>query len=130
MLVTIIFGWCKDNRSKKLSEQLKLSDDIISCLTLDHSSPHKILNDTDPINYPELCICNCSNGNNNELEYFGLKVFDGDDTQDNICLRPEDYMVLSSNLFCLLSENNWNVHYLNCKPMLYIICTSVPNSKL
>lgn len=93
-------------------------------MTLDHSSPHRILNDADPINYPELCICKCSNGNNEELEYFGLKVFDGDDAQDNMCLLPKDYIRLSHNLFCLLEENNWKVNYMNGKPMLYVICTS------
>lgn len=125
MLLTIIFGWCKNgNIDKKLSKQLNLSNDIIYNMTLDSFSPHRILNDTDPINYPELCICNCFNGNNEELEYFGLKVFDGDDTQDNMCLLPKDYIRLSHNLFCLLEENNWKVNYMNGKPMLYVICTS------
>lgn len=134
MLITVIFGWCKNsNIEEKISEQLKLSDDVISNLTLDHSSPHRILNDTDPLKYPELCICNANKENNettDQLEYFGLKIFDGDDAQDNICLRPEDYVELSMNLFSLLAENNWVVHYSNGKPLLYVICTSVPNSKL
>ena len=129
MPVTIILGWRK-NKEEKLSKQLKLSNDTISDLTLNHSSPYRILNDTDPIKYPELCICNSLNKDNEELEYFGLKIFDGDDKQDIICLRPEDYSELLRNLFCLLSENNWLVHYSNGKPMIYVICTSVPNSRL
>lgn len=125
MLITIILGWCKNsNTEEKLSKQLKLSNDIISDLTLDHSSPHRILNDTDPIKYPELCICNTMKGND-ELEYFGLKIFDGDDKQNNICLRPEDYTELGMNLFGLLAENNWVVHYSNGKPFFYVICTDV-----
>ena len=131
MLITIIFGWCRSGSNEKISKQLELSDKDINDLTLDHSSPYKILNDTDPIKYPELCICNSSNKDNKEIEYFGLKVFDGDDElEDNICLRPEDYSELSRNLFCLLAENNWIVSYTNGKPMIYIICTSVQNSKL
>ena len=65
MLITVIFGWCKNsNIEEKISEQLKLSDDVISDLTLDHSSPHRILNDADPLKYPELCICNANKENN------------------------------------------------------------------
>ena len=39
-------------------------------------------------------------------------------------------MEIKMDLLLTSKYNNWNVHYLNGKPMLYIICASVPNSKL
>ena len=133
MLVTIVFGWCnktKNDKSTKgknlgfLTDQLFLSENVKQELLIKHNSLYKILNETDPIKYPELCISYNKNKNDEEQEYFGLKIFDGDielENKANVCLNPDDMYELSRNLFCLLAENNMIVPYQNGKPMIYIV---------
>lgn len=124
MILEVVYGWKTKSEDKlgKLSKQLNLSSDSIKDLEgCTFSEPYEHLNDTDAIKYPELCIFNAGNKN---IEYFGLKVFEGTTNkfvESN--MRFEDASEYSRNLFCLLEENGWHVSYLNGKPMLYIIMT-------
>lgn len=121
MLITIIYGWCKYGKSKKMSEQLNLTKKQINELTLSHSTNNKTINNTDPLKNPKLCIYNVKR-DDKDIEYFGLKIFHGDESQADICLVPTDYQELERNLFELLSKNKWIVHYNNGKPLMYIAC--------